>query len=203
MYPLGRDILWPSVLLLPSGWPLVRCTPRQRHLVAKCVTTSIRLTFSQMYPQAETCCGQMCYYFSQVDLWSDVPPGRDILWPNVLLLQSGWPLVRCTRGETCCGQMCHYFSQVGLWSDVPPQAETSCSHVWYYFGSGWHVYWRARLVQAATVIPAPLAYIKVSAVQARLLYERPFTREGNYLVFICPTQINCSCFNLFIDNITE
>ena len=38
------------------------------------------------YP-AETSCGQMCYYFDQVDLWSDVPPGRDILWPSVILLQ--------------------------------------------------------------------------------------------------------------------
>ena len=31
----GRDIWWPSVLLLWSGWPVVKCTPhRQRHLVA-------------------------------------------------------------------------------------------------------------------------------------------------------------------------
>ena len=46
-----------------SGWPLVRCTPWQRHLVAKCDTT-----------------------LGQVDLWSDVPPGRDILWLIMILL---------------------------------------------------------------------------------------------------------------------
>ena len=54
--PPGRDILWLSVLQLWSGWPLVTCTPShksgfgsgwhlvrctpQRHLVAKCDTTS-------------------------------------------------------------------------------------------------------------------------------------------------------------------
>ena len=71
--PPGRDILQPSV------------------------TTSVRLTFGQMYPWAETSCGQVCYYFSQVDLWSDVPPA-----------------------ETSCDKVCYYFSQVDLWSDVPP-----------------------------------------------------------------------------------
>ena len=73
-YPPDRDILRPSVLLPWSGWSLVRCTP-----------------------MAETSCGQVCYYFSWVDLCSDIPPmGRDIIWPNVLLIQSGCPLVRCT-----------------------------------------------------------------------------------------------------------
>ena len=38
-----------QVLLLQSGWPLVRCTPGQRHRVVRCVTTSVRLTFGQMY----------------------------------------------------------------------------------------------------------------------------------------------------------
>ena len=108
----------------------------------------VRLTFGQIYPQAETSCGQVCYYFGQVGLWSDIPPrdeasgqvdivvkplgqadlwsdvppfgeasgwvdffvrslsqadlwsdvpsSRDILWPSVLLLWSGWPLVRCS-----------------------------------------------------------------------------------------------------------
>ena len=55
---------------------MVRCTPRQRHLVTKCDTTAP---------------------LGQVDLWSDVPPGRDILWPNVIVLHL-W--VRLT-----CGQM--------------------------------------------------------------------------------------------------
>ena len=40
-------------------------------------------------------------------------------------------------------------------------------------------------MKAATVILAPLAYIKVGAVKKLigLLYERPFTCKGNYLVF--------------------
>ena len=28
--------------------------------------------------QAETSCGHVCDYFGHIDLWSDVPPGRDI-----------------------------------------------------------------------------------------------------------------------------
>ena len=69
----GSDILWPSVFLLQSGWPIVRWTPWERYLVAKCVTTVLRLTSGQMYPL-----------------------NRDILWPGVLLLQSGWTLIRWT-----------------------------------------------------------------------------------------------------------
>ena len=42
--------------------------------MAKCGTTSGRLTFGQMYPMVETSCGQVCYYFGQADLWSDGPP---------------------------------------------------------------------------------------------------------------------------------
>ena len=72
--PLGRNLLWPSVwllwshrlwsdvplpdrdisllslVLLQAGWPLVRCTPRQGHLVAKCATILVRLTSGHMYP---------------------------------------------------------------------------------------------------------------------------------------------------------
>ena len=36
----------------------------------------VRLTFGQMDPLAETSCGQVCYYFGQVDLWSGVPPAQ-------------------------------------------------------------------------------------------------------------------------------
>ena len=76
--PTGRDILWPSVILLwvrltfgqifGLGWPLVRCTPRMRPWV--------RLTFDQIYPtrmrlQVRLTFGQT---FGQADLWSDVPP---------------------------------------------------------------------------------------------------------------------------------
>ena len=38
--------------------------PKQRHLVAKCITTLVRFTWGQMYPS-----------------------GRDILWPSVIILQ--------------------------------------------------------------------------------------------------------------------
>ena len=97
-------------------------------------------------------------------IWSGWPvvrctPGRDILWPHVILLQvrlsfgqtfeSGWPLVRCTPSF--------------------PWAEKSCDQVWYYFRSGWPVYWKVSLVPAAMVIPAPLAYIKVVAVKKLIL----------------------------------
>ena len=34
----------------------------------------VRLTFGQMYCLTETSCGQVYYYFSKVDLWSDVSP---------------------------------------------------------------------------------------------------------------------------------
>ena len=46
---------------------------------------------------------------------------------------------------------------------------------------------------AATVIPAPLAYINVVAVKnlVGLRYERPFTREGNYVV------VHLFCFKIF------
>ena len=93
--------------------------PQQRHLVAKCVITlvrltsgqvyppgwgfrsswhlvrlHIRLTFGQMYPHAETSCSQVCYYFSQTDLWSDIPPR---MRPGQVDISSdsglGWPLV--------------------------------------------------------------------------------------------------------------
>ena len=87
-----------------------------RHHVAKGVTTSVGLTFGQMYPQAVTSCGPVCCYFGpdwhlvrqlgQVDLCSHVPLDTDILWPSVILLQvrltlgqtfgSGSTLVRCT-----------------------------------------------------------------------------------------------------------
>ena len=59
-----------------------------------------RLTFGQMYPLAETSCGQVGYYFGQVDLWSDVP-----------------------LAETSCGHMCYYFGWIDLWSDIPPDRD--------------------------------------------------------------------------------
>ena len=47
-----------------------------------------------------TSCGQVCYYFSQVDLWSDLPPlGEALGQVDIFVRSSG---------------------QVGMWSDVPP-----------------------------------------------------------------------------------
>ena len=68
---------------------------------------------------------------SDFDIWSDVPTGRDVMWPSVILLQ-----VRLTFGqmyplvETSWGQVWYYFrsglhlvrslGQVNIWLDVPP-----------------------------------------------------------------------------------
>ena len=83
--------------------------------MAKCATTVLRLTSDQIDAPRETSCGQVCYYLSQVDHWSDgppaplerhlvarcvttvlrltpgqmYPPGRDICGKVVLLPQSG------------------------------------------------------------------------------------------------------------------
>ena len=73
---LSRDISWSSLVLLWAGWPLVRCTPRQRYLVANCVTTMVRLTSGHMHPPPKD------QALDQVDIWSG-------FW-------SCWPLVRCT-----------------------------------------------------------------------------------------------------------
>ena len=138
--PQGRDILWPSVLLLQSGWLLVRCTPQGWGFGS----------------------GWHLVRLDQADLWSDVPPCRDILWPSVYTtaLQSGWPLVRHTphqrhlvgkcyyfsqvdlgsdmypQAETSCGQLCDYFSQVDLWSDIPPRMRLWVRLTFSHFGSG-------------------------------------------------------------------
>ena len=94
----------------------------QRHLVAKCVTNSVRLTSGQMYPP-ETSGGQVCYYFGQADLWADLPLGRDIFWPSVTLLHH---CVRLTFGQI--------YPQMRLWvrltlGQMCPWAGTSCGQV--------------------------------------------------------------------------
>ena len=75
-------------ILQNVNWP----SPCQRHLVAMCVTTLVRLTFGQMYLHSL---------------------GRDIFWQSAILLHL-W--VRLTFGqmyppqqETSCGQVWHYF----------------------------------------------------------------------------------------------
>ena len=110
---LDQADLWsdgpPCMWGLGLGWHFVRLW--------------VRLTFGQTYPLAEKSCGWVCYYFHQVDLWSDEPPmirlqvrltfsqisGQADLWSDVPLM-----------AETSCGQVCYYFSQVDLWSDIPP-----------------------------------------------------------------------------------
>ena len=123
MYPPSKDILWPSVLLLWSGWPLVRCMSDRDILWPSLLLLrsgwplvrqppgwgfgsgwhllrpQVRLAFGQKYSKAETFCGHVCYYFGQADLWSDVPPG----WG----FGSGWHLVRLGLAD--------------LWWDVPPR----------------------------------------------------------------------------------
>ena len=219
----SRDILWLSVLLLQSDWPLVRLPPTirlwvrltfsqassqpdlwsdvppwQRHVVAKCVTASVRitsgwmypklwlgfgsswhlvmllvkLTLGQMYPPAETCGGQVCCYFCQFDLWSDVP-NRDIWWAKCVTFGQGWPVVRCPPRQrhlvAKCDTTASCVSGWPLVRCICQQAETSCGQVWYYFRSGWPVYWRVNLVPAAAVILAPWADIKVLAVKKLIL----------------------------------
>ena len=222
--PLGRDILWPSVLLLWLGWLLIRCIPWQRHLVAKCVTTSVRLTSGQstpwqrhlvakcvttlvrltadqMYPLAETSCGQVCYFFGQVDHWSDVPPGGDNLWPNVLLLQSGWLLVkvplgrdilwpsvlllwlgwlliRCIPWQRHLVVMCVTTSVRLISSQMYPLAETSYDQVCYYFS-------QADLWSDIPPSPIPMLRLQVRlnlvSLLVRLTFGQIYTHHQTHL----------------------
>ena len=69
----GRDILWPSVILLQVSLTFDQMSPRKRHLVARWDTNFgqvdirsdlwVRLAFDQMSTHAETSCGQARYYF--------------------------------------------------------------------------------------------------------------------------------------------
>ena len=141
---------WPSVLLLWSGWPLVRCIPLGRDILWPSVTLPhlvVRLIFGHMNllppPRWGFWSGWTLVRCTtprqrhlvakhdttapvwQVDLWSEVlplPMGRDILWPSVILLQVSWP-----------------------------------------------VYSRVSLVPVAMIIPAPWADIEVVAVKKLVL----------------------------------
>ena len=95
---------------------------------------------SQMDPTDETSGHVEIFVISsgQVDLWSDVPPVSDILWPSVLLL---WD--RLTFGQIYPQDVAS--GQVDIWSGLQvrltfgqmyPQSETSCGQVCYYFGTG-------------------------------------------------------------------
>ena len=41
--------------------------------------SNVLFALSQMYPPVETSHREVWYYFGQADVWSYVPPGRDIL----------------------------------------------------------------------------------------------------------------------------
>ena len=89
--PAGRDILWPSVILLQ-----VRLTRSLGQVdILSDVPPMMRLQVMMKFDHT----------LGQVELCSDVPPGRDILWPSVILLQ-----VRLTRS----------LGQVDILSDAPP-----------------------------------------------------------------------------------
>ena len=143
-------------LIFGSGWPLVRWTPQERYLVAKCVTTSVRLTSGQTY-LPETTCGQV-FYCGQM---------------------SGWPLVRCNPpAETSCGQVWHYYIFVSSWTSVRC---TPTPHGQRYLvakcdtTSG-----QIDLLVKEQVWCQQLVW----SVETTSTHERPFIREGNYLVSI-------------------
>ena len=162
----------------------------------------------------------MCDYFGHTDLWSDVPPSKHLMakfgttlgrmtfcqmyppgietsWPSVVLLQAGWPLVRCTSPGNFS-----WPSVLLLWSDwslvrCTPQAETSCGQVCYNigqaeplvtctptqrsgFGSGWHL---VRLLVMLTfgqmyMPPKDIWVVKCDTTSGHC-------REKTHFVFIC------------------
>ena len=126
---LGPNVVGPQVLPPPTMWPTQSLTGW--HFCTWLVGWPIAagwLAISQCQPD---------------------PPSRDTWWPSVLLLWSGWPVVRCTlQAETSCGQVWCYdttspLGQVDHWSDVPP-SQTSYDQVSYYFRSGWPVLFQGK-----------------------------------------------------------
>ena len=136
----GFGSVWHFCQIIGSGWPLVRCSPRQRHLMAKCVTTSVRLTSGQTYPQDEA--------LGQVDIWSDFGSGWPLvtctpkmrLWVRLTFSQtgSGWPLVRCTPRQRHLMAKCVTTSVRLTSGQTYPQDEALGQvDIWSDFGSGW------------------------------------------------------------------
>ena len=118
--PMGRDILWPSLILLQvrltfhqaSGQgDLWSDVPPQWHLVARYVTPSVRMTSGQTYPH-----GQRHHLAKCVTNSVRLTSGQmyPIPWQRHLV-------AKCDITAP--------LGQVDLWSDVPPWAETSCSQV--------------------------------------------------------------------------
>ena len=129
--------------------------------------------WSDVPPQAETSCGQVWYYFGSGWHLVRCTPGRDILWPSVILLWvrlTFWSdlCVRLTFGqmdpqtETSYGQVWYCngsdwhlvrpLGQVDIWSERP-QTDTSCGQVQYYYGSGWHLFRSSGHVDIWSDIP--------------------------------------------------
>ena len=76
----------------------------------------------------------MCYYFSQVDIWSNISPMMRLQVRLTFSQASGqadlWSDIPHT--ETSCFQVYYYISKVDLWLNIY-LAEISCGHVCYYF----------------------------------------------------------------------
>ena len=102
---------------------------------------------------------------------------------------SSWP---SHQAETSCGHMCDYFGHIDLWSDEPPRdiswpSEIPHGPLWD-FRPGWHLV-RCQIRSTSCQMPPPPTTEKVVWTgkddwpPGRLLHdERPFTREGHYLV---------------------
>ena len=147
---LGPSVVRPPVIPLPTMWPTQSLTVDFLHMagwLANCSWLAGWLAISKCQPD---------------------PPLADIWWPSVLLLGSGWPVLRCTPCRNILWLsviLLHLWFRFTFGQMYPPQPETSCGQVWYCFRSCWPVYLRVSLVPAAMVTPAPLAYIKIVAVK--------------------------------------
>ena len=149
----GLSVVGPPVLQPPTIWQTRSLTgwhvfiwlvgwPIAAGWLADCLSNKM----STDPPQAETSVCQVCYYFGQVDLWSDVPPNSDILWPSVLLLQSAW---RLGKVALCLDVLPP--GRAYLWpSVILHQVRLTCLL-------------EGKLLPASMVIPVPLVYIKVVA----------------------------------------
>ena len=117
---LGQADLWPD---LP---PSLRLQVRLMFLS----DLWVRLTFGQMYPPSLRLQVRLTFFvrsLGQADLWSDVSPTRDILWPGALLLWSGDLLsdvppgqihlvAKCYTTAICVGLTCGQMSlKMRLW----------------------------------------------------------------------------------------
>ena len=100
--------------------------PWQRHLMAKCATSFVRLTSGQIYPQQRHLLAKRVATLVRLTSGQMFPPGGDMLWPSLLLLWSDVPsqqrnvVAKCftTSVRLTFGQMCP---------------------LGWGFGSGWHL----------------------------------------------------------------